>query len=229
MHGDHDPFAAGAADLGFVCSPSFLYLRSLSRPSVDLVPAGFVFRDTRHDGSSPVYYSDVVVRADDAAEAFDDLRGRTWGYNDECSLSGYFATLQHLRSLGCPDDFFAQRVRTGSHLASIEAVLAGGIDAAAIDSTALALWRKEREGTICGLRIVASWGPFPIQPIVVRRTLDPTIAAAATRALLALDCAEVTAAGLCQFGLERIVATDEAAYAEERRQLCALGQIPEAS
>ena len=97
MQGDHDPFAAEEADIGFLCSPSFLYLRSRPTPSVDLVPAGFVFSDERHGGAEAVYYSDVVVRADHAARCFDDLEGATWGYNDECSLSGYFATLQRLR------------------------------------------------------------------------------------------------------------------------------------
>ena len=43
--------------------------------------------------------------------------------------------------------------------------------------------------------------------------------------LLALDCSRVTAAGLCEFGLERIVPIEENTYAEERRQLCALGEI----
>lgn len=227
MHGDHDPFAADEADIGFLCSPSFLYLRSLRTPSVELVPAGFVFRDPRHGGHDPVYFSEVVVRADDPAERFEDLRDRTWGYNDECSLSGYFAALQRLREIGCSDGFFAERVRTGSHLASLESTLAGTIDAAAIDSTTLTLWRRERPELAEGLRVIASWGPFPIQPIVIRRELGQDRARRIADALLALECSQRIASGLCDFGLERFVAIDERAYAEERQKLCALGQLPD--
>ena len=225
MQGDHDPFAAEEADLGFLCSPSFLYLRSRPTPSVDLVPAGFVFSDERHGGAEAVYYSDVVVRADHAARCFDDLEGATWGYNDECSLSGYFATLQRLREIGCTGRYFRERVHTGSHAASIEAVLSGKIDAASIDSTALTLWRKDRPELAAKLREVASWGPFPVQPVVIRRGLSPELRERIAATLLALDCSRVTAAGLCEFGLERIVPIEENTYAEERRQLCALGEI----
>ena len=45
MHGDHDPFASRDADLGFLCSLSFLYLPEQATPSIELVPAAFVFHD----------------------------------------------------------------------------------------------------------------------------------------------------------------------------------------
>jgi ABC-type phosphate/phosphonate transport system substrate-binding protein len=132
MHAAADPFDEGRADLGFLCSPSYLYLRAQARPSVELVPAGFVFRDRRAAGR-PVYFSEVVVRSDHSAREFADLAGSVWGYNDECSLSGYFSALQKLSELGCDGSFFGRRVRTGSHLESVEAVLSGAIDGAAID------------------------------------------------------------------------------------------------
>ncbi|MCA8974874.1 MAG: PhnD/SsuA/transferrin family substrate-binding protein [Planctomycetes bacterium] len=227
MHGDHDPFAADQADLGFLCSPSFLYLRSRPEPSIELVPAGFVFRDRRNTTATPVYYSDVIVRTDHPARTFDDLAGRVWGYNDECSLSGHFAALQQLQRTGCADDFFGASRRTGSHLASIDAVLAGAVDAAAIDSTTMMLWRRQRPQLGEHLRVIASWGPFPIQPIVLRRGLGEDQARRMASALLQLECSQAVASALCEFGLERFVPIDETAYAEERRQLCALGEIPD--
>ena len=42
MHGETDPFSVGRADLGFLCSPSYLYLRALPEPSVVLVPVGWI-------------------------------------------------------------------------------------------------------------------------------------------------------------------------------------------
>jgi ABC-type phosphate/phosphonate transport system substrate-binding protein len=222
MHGDHDPFAEGLADLGFLCSPSYLYLSQAPRPSVELVPAGFVFADERSAGE-PVYFSEVVVRAEHPARSFTDLAGSTWGYNDECSLSGYFSVRQRLQELRAADEFFARRVRTGSHLASLEAVLGGHIDSAALDSVALSLLLRERPELRARLRIVDSFGPFPIQPVVVRRDLGRELRAGIARALLGLgaDTQEARA----RFGLERCVPISERHYDEERRALCALGQL----
>jgi len=224
MHGAHDPFAAGEVDFGFICSPSFLSLRSQPEPSVDLVPAAFVMDDPRHGSDEPVYYSDVVVRADHPAQSLDDLADAKWGYNDDCSLSGYFAVLQHAQESG-NETFFQKRVRTGSHNASVRAVLAGEIDAAAIDSTSLMFQRRHDAEFAGKMRVVTSFGPFPIQPIVVRRTAAPGLGESIATALRKLQCADTIGEELCDFGLRRFVAIDEQAYEEERRQLCALGEL----
>ena len=225
MHGDEDPFGTGRADIGFLCSPSYLYLRSLERPSVGLVPAGFAFRDNRARGEA-VTFSDVVVRAGHRARDFGDLAGGTWGYNDDCSLSGYFSVLQKLAEIGCAWSYFGRCVHTGSHDASIEAVLAGTIDAAAIDSTVLARARRERPELAWQLRVVESWGPFPVQPIVVRSALGPTWPARISHALLDLHADHSRFERLRALGLECCVPVDDDAYAEERRALRALGRIP---
>jgi phosphonate transport system substrate-binding protein len=225
MHGEPDPFAEGRADIGFLCAPSYLYLRSQGRPSIELVPAGFVFRDERAAGEA-VYFSEVVVRPDHHAQGFGDLAGSTWGYNDECSLSGYFAALQELAELGRSETYFGRSVCTGSHDASIESILNGAIDGAAIDSTVLARAKRERPELERRLRVLDSWGPFPIQPVVVRSALGGAWLARIADALLDLHSVHRSGKRLSELGLERCVPIDDAAYAEERRALCALGQIP---
>ncbi len=228
MHGQEDPFAEGRADVGFLCSPSYLYLRDQERPSVTLVPAGLVFRDARH-GGDPVYYSDVIVRADRQVHRFEDLAGATLGYNDECSLSGYFSALQTLAEKGHDRAFFGGYVRTGSHHASIAAILDGSIDVAAIDSNVLAIHGRLHPDLGSRLRLLESWGPFPIQPIVVRSGLGGTWASRLSEALLRLDVSQPGLEGLAGFGLERCVPIDDGAYVEERRALCALGELPPVS
>ena len=218
MHGTADPFAEGAADIGFLCSPSYLYLRERT-PSVDLVPAGFVFRNARHSGE-PVYFSEVVVRKEHRARVFADLAGAVWGYNDECSLSGYFSTLQELSSLGRDDRFFRRWVRTGSHVASVRSVLDGAIDGAAIDSVALDLMLRERPAWRSRLRVLESFGPFPIQPVVIRSSLAAEWRAPIAEALLDLPG---DAGALARFGLEDCVPISDEAYGAEYRALCALG------
>lgn len=221
MHGDRDPFAEGRADLGFLCSPSYLYLRTGPRPSVELVPAGFVFRDSRHDGE-PVYFSDVIVRLDDPARSFLDLAGRAWGYNDECSLSGHFAALQRLAELRCDADFFGRRVRTGSHHASLCRLLSGEIDGASIDSTVLSATLRAEPELRSRLRLLDSWGPFPVQPVVTSSRLGRGFAERVAEALRTLPGTGPLGRALIGYGLEGCAPLAEEAFAAERRALQAL-------
>ncbi|MFT7671545.1 MAG: phosphonate transport system substrate-binding protein [Planctomycetota bacterium] len=220
MHGDEDPFSCGKADLGFVCSPSYLFLKSRPKPSIVLVPAGFVFEDARNEGR-PVYFSDVIVRRDHRAKSFDELRGGLWGYNDECSLSGYFSTLQELAERGMNREFFDDWIRTGSHGSSIEGVLNGRIDGAAIDSIALAAMQGGRAEMMDTLRVVDSFGPYPTQPVVLRAALQETLLGPLTEALLSLS---MTPPDIRRpAGFERCVPIEDADFDEEHQ---ALMQLP---
>ncbi len=165
-----DPFELDQVDVGFMCAPSLVLLRAADNPSVDLLPVAPVFADERAKGR-PVYFSDVVVRADSNIVSFDQLRGRTWAYNDARSLSGWHSALERLRAVPAGSEFFSSTVASGSHLESLRLVAQHRVDAAAIDSNALIMERAEHPGHAARLRVIESWGPFPIQPAVVRASL----------------------------------------------------------
>lgn len=165
-----DPFELNEMDVGFMCAPSLVLLHETNDPSIDLVPVAPVFADKRN-GGRPVYYSDVVVRADSDIVSFDQLRGRTWAYNDARSLSGWHSVLERLCAIPAGSEFFASTVASGSHLESLRLVTQHRVDAAAIDSNVLIMERAEHPGQATRLRVIESWGPFPIQPAVVRATL----------------------------------------------------------
>ncbi|MCB9918216.1 MAG: PhnD/SsuA/transferrin family substrate-binding protein [Planctomycetes bacterium] len=224
MHEHDDPFRGASMDLGFVCAPSYLYLSSAFEPSVDLVPRGFVFDDVRIDGR-PRYYSELVVRAESDAHALEDLHGAVWGYNDECSLSGYFATKQHLQERGL-EALFARQVCTGSHAASLEAIRTGAIDCAAIDSNVLALARREDPTWGTRLRCIVSLGPFPIQPIIVRRAPDLPTAVEIADALDTLCSHPGTRDQFAECGVRGFAAVAESDYEAERCALTRLGSLP---
>jgi phosphonate transport system substrate-binding protein len=127
---------ADEVDVAFVCAPSFFWLRELRPPPAELLGAAPVFDDERNAGR-PVYFCDTVVRDDAPIRAFSDLEGGSWTYNGACSLSGYYGLLNKLAELGTDESFFGSVSRSGSHLNSIEAILRGETDAAAIDSNVL--------------------------------------------------------------------------------------------
>lgn len=183
-----DPFSAGELDLGFFCAPPYIWLRERPAPPVELVPFGLVFDDPRGAGR-PVYFSDIVVRADHPARSFADLVDARWGYNDRESLSGYYSVLQTAAAHGADGAFLGRLHDMGSHLASLRALRRGTIDAAAIDSTVLALRWRQDPTLRTDLRVVHGLGPWPIQPIVMRRSLPVRLKAALTSAVGALAAA----------------------------------------
>ena len=211
--GSKDPFSGDEADVGFMCSPSFVWLRGLRPPPVELLVAP-VFGDARAAGR-PVYFCDVVVRRDGQIRSFDELRGRSWAYNDRCSLSGYYSLLNKLAEIGADESFFARVSCSGSHLNSIESVVRGEVDAAAIDSNVLNMQLREVPGLREQLRVIESLGPFPIQPVVVRSTLDPELKEGLRAALLSVDADPRTRRALSGFGLERFVPVSEKDYAPD--------------
>src|SRR5215210_1749342 len=69
-----DEFAGGEADIGFLCGLPYVELARQPRPPVELLAAP-VLRGTRY-GGRPIYFSDVIVRADSPFRSFSELRGR---------------------------------------------------------------------------------------------------------------------------------------------------------
>jgi ABC-type phosphate/phosphonate transport system substrate-binding protein len=189
LPGDEEPFTSGRADVGFVCSPTYRWLR----PAVELLPLP-VPLDARANGR-PVYFGDVIAR--EGITSVEQLRGGVWAYNDSNSRSGWFSMLDRLGR-----SFFSRCVHSGSHLQSIEMVRSGAVDAAAIDSNVLRLQRR------AGITVVESWGPFAIQPVIVPASLDLETKTHVANSLLTLHKRH----SLAPFGFERFVPADERLY-----------------
>lgn len=206
---------AGAVDLAFVCGWNYTARVDAGRDHLALlaapVPAAERYRDR------PVYFSDVIVRADAAARSFADLRGRRWAYNEPRSHSGYNLTLYHLSTLGETGAYFARCVEAGSHQRAIELVLAGEVDAAAIDSYVLELERARRPELGERLRVVATLGPSPSPPVVVRRALPGALQGELRRLLTTLHESEPGRRLLASGALARYAPVGDADYDPIRR------------
>jgi phosphonate transport system substrate-binding protein len=212
--GVEDAFSREAADVGFMCTPSFVWLRELRPPPVELLGVAPVFGDARSSGR-PVYFCDVVVRHNGPIRSFADLRGRSWAYNDACSLSGYYCLLNKLVEIGADEGFFGRVFRSGSHLNSIESVVRGEADAAAIDSNVLTMRLREVQGLRERLRVIESWGPYPIQPVVVRSTLAAELKQGVRASLLTMDADPRTRRALSGFDLKRFVPVTDEDYSSD--------------
>ncbi|WP_084571240.1 phosphate/phosphite/phosphonate ABC transporter substrate-binding protein [Deinococcus misasensis] len=159
-HIQHRQLASGQAQGGFICG-----LLGLHTPDLEFLAAP-VPLDSRAEGK-PVYFSEVIALRERSLQA-KHLHAAHWAYNDPTSLSGFAAPLKWLTSTG---NFTGTWTPSGSHLQSMEWVLAGQVDVAAIDSQVLwwALqhnpeWKKH----LCSLLTL---GPYPAPPFVVHCSL----------------------------------------------------------
>ena len=165
-------------DVAFVCGPPYL-----ERVDRFVAVAAPVLADPR-SGGRPVYFSDVIVATDAPWRNFADLRGTTLAYNEPGSFSGYHSVRAHLAALGETASFFGATVEVGYHHEAIAAVAEGRADAAAIDSHVLALAGRDGRPP-SGVRVVATIGPAPVQPVVVSRAVPAADRAAIAAAVVA--------------------------------------------
>jgi ABC-type phosphate/phosphonate transport system substrate-binding protein len=104
------------------------------------------------------------------------------------------------------------QLASGSHDASMRLVAEGAADAAAIDSNVLALALRRQPATVERLRVVACWGPFPIQPVVVRSGLPAPLKRALAGALMRMHTAASMRTCLSEHGVLRFVPVSEKFY-----------------
>jgi phosphonate transport system substrate-binding protein len=90
------------------------------------------FVTTRNNDGAIGYYSVIYVKAESPYKDIHDLKGKTIGFVDPNSTSGYNAPRFYLHKAGIEvDDFFGKSVVTGSHENAVIAVEKGTVDCAA--------------------------------------------------------------------------------------------------
>jgi len=216
-----DPLADGRAQLGWVCSTSYVGLAlSSAQPTVQLGGVAWVPDDPDAHGR-PAYFGDVVVRDDCDIATFADLAGTRIGCNDPVSLSGNYALRFALADRGLDPESFARLEFTGGHHASLDQVISGELDAAVVDSV-VRITRARSDGDVAALRVVERLGPWPVQPLVVHAGASSAeVDALAARLLEANDDPRV-GAELAAAGLTSLVQIDPEHYEPVRAAMARL-------
>lgn len=140
----------------------------------------------------PHYRGYIVTRQKSDIRALAQLAGRSIGFVDPGSASGFYFPVQMFRKEGLiatREDlpkFFSDVRFLQSHENVLRAVAAGEIDSGAVVDHALA--RAVQVGVDLGsLRILARTDPIPHEAVVAAPGTDPTLRAAFREALLSLD------------------------------------------
>ncbi|KAL4224358.1 hypothetical protein ACF0H5_017812 [Mactra antiquata] len=225
-----DPFTANEADIGFMESSDYLRLSSRKDNQVELCEAGPVHTHQKNTGRA-VYYSDIIINTRNKSKYKDliDLRGHTFGFSSGKSLSASHVVLAHLKKLGFDASFFGSTYESGSHLASIDAVLDSRVDVAAVNSNVLSGFLRTRPQLKDDLCILTSLGPLPTYPIVLNTRLPESVRSTITQSLLDMSKDRQWCQKLQSYGITEFVPIDSSLYDMEKDIKASIGNLTMAS
>lgn len=189
-----DVIVESDVDIAFVCAHHYLDLTEAGEVEGVCVPVV--------DGSTTTRMW-LIVRADDAAERMEDIRGSVVAASDRSSLGGY-AYLTYLcdaRGL-TPPEFFSE-VRLGdSQEANMSALRAGEIRATVVNSAQVVSWNMSE------FRVIEESPPFGAPAIVVNSHMSDTLRERIAGILLNMDVAAQLSKDSAIDGFEPIDSAD---------------------
>src|SRR5512133_3888850 len=117
-----------------------------------------------------------------------DLRGKQFAFTDAKSNTGRLVPAYLVqREFGVrPESWFSSVRYLGSHDASIDAVNAGTVDGASVDSLIFDYVAARHPGRVKNVRILVKSPPFGIPPVVANRRADPAVRQRVRDALLSM-------------------------------------------
>lgn len=171
-------------DLGLAMMCGLPFAQRAQAPTLIAAP---VPSPARYAGK-PVYFTDIVVRADSPQQTLEDTFGGVIGYTLADSMSGGVALRCHLAGFRTPQRSRLYRKTVGGFVNArhvIEALTAGVIDAGPLDSYYHDLLKRNDPGFAAQVRRVASTAAMPIPPLVATAALSAEELARLRDALLA--------------------------------------------
>lgn len=200
----NDMVEARQVELAFICTNAYVVGNEQFGMELLLAP---------EINSESVYYSQLIVPADSAAETMADLRGHVFAFTDPMSFTGRIYPVYTLQQMGeTPERFFQRTFYTYSHDRAIEAVADGVADGAAVDSLVLAYALQRNPDLAERIRIIHTSEAFGIPPVVVPATLPPRQKLQLRELLLTMHEDSEGRAVLQDLGIDRFVEVDDAAY-----------------
>ncbi len=208
------------ADLGCALMCGLPYTQRDPRPALVGAP---VPSPARY-GGQPVYFTDIVVRADSRAQTLEDTFGGVVGYTLEDSMSGCVALRRRLldyRTFEQPKLFRAAVGGLVNPRRVIEALDSGAIDVGPLDSYYHDLLRAHEPALAARVRVVESTPAAAIPPLVATAALARGELDRLRAALLAAADAPELAGARASLLLSRFTVPQETAYDPLRDALAA--------
>jgi phosphonate transport system substrate-binding protein len=122
------------------------------------------------------YQSFILVPQSSPATSLLDLRGKRFGSADIISTTGWLFPAMTLMKCGeDPNRFFGEHVITGSHDKSVQAVVDGFVDGAAVHGIVYDQMIADDPTISQKVKILVKSPPFGIPPVVVHPNMDKNL------------------------------------------------------
>lgn len=148
-----------------------------------------------------------------------------WAYNEPRSHSGYNVVRAYLSSLFEGNGFFDKTVESGAHKTSLEMILDGRVDGAAIDSTVLEWVVSHYPNVSERIRVIETFGPSPIPPWVISRRVREVDRERLRKLLLCMDEDPIGRSILSGGQMSRFISASDTDYDPIRSMARAAEQI----
>lgn len=178
----------------------------------ELAHADAVATFSNSDGKPDTYTAGIVTWPGSGITSLKEVAGHTFGYSDPTSNSGHLFPAYALKQAGIDPDTGVKPLYSGSHTASFEALRNHKVEAAELNSQQIV------SSTSAGIYkpgdYVELWrsNPIPVDPVAVRRDLEPSFKARLIHVLQTLDLTSLSASDLRMFGSGRLIAQADGAY-----------------
>jgi|WetSurMetagenome_2_1015567.scaffolds.fasta_scaffold177257_1 phosphonate transport system substrate-binding protein len=131
------------------------------------------------------YQSFIIVPKSSSAKSLFDLRGSRFAAADIISTTGWLFPAMTIMNAGeNPNRFFGNLIITGSHDKSIQAVMDGFVDGAAVHGIVYDQMTADNPSIPNKIRIIGKSPPFGIPPVVAHPGMDPNLRKATISILL---------------------------------------------
>jgi phosphonate transport system substrate-binding protein len=121
-----------------------------------------------------------------------------------------------------PNTFFGEHVLTGSHDKSLQAVLDGFVDGAAIHGIVFDQMIAENSSLLKRIKILNTSSPFGIPPVVAHPSMNPDLRRAAVSVLLDMHNDPRGKAILEKLRIERFVIPEKGLFDNLRQEITKL-------
>jgi len=119
----------------------------------------------------------IIVRQEDPRSRLEQFRGARCALNDEASNTGMNLLRAEIAPLvrRAGESFFGAVILTGSHSASVDAVIDDEADIAALDCITYALLQRLSPNLMMGLRVIGFTAQTPGLPLITAVSTSPDV------------------------------------------------------
>ncbi|HEX8115341.1 MAG TPA: phosphate/phosphite/phosphonate ABC transporter substrate-binding protein [Kofleriaceae bacterium] len=172
------------------------------------------------------FHSLFITQAGSPISSLADLQGKRFAFGDVNSTSGHLMPEYFMRKQGVDPEVIARAIYTGGHDATALAVANAKVDAGALDEAVYARLIKDGKLDAAGLKVFYTTPPFFDYVWAARKALDPALADAFRRAMLALDAGNPQHKPVLDLlQATRYVPADDASYGALREAATAAGLL----